>query len=115
MVSIKNLRLEYWKRSIFEAIWQNLGRLVSIAAKLHNFIDCSIALIEVKNNIFGFVPAEIIVKDDNFSNFSFRFGDITYMDTDWAMVVEVKNNSCGFIPAEIFGKDGNVSIFSLRL
>lgn len=53
-ISINNLPLR--KRSVFEAIGKQLGGLISISLQIFNWLDCSIALIKVEQNICGFIP-----------------------------------------------------------
>lgn len=59
-IYIKNLPLSSWKNSVFEAIGDYLGGLVEISSKTLNWLDCSSTLIEVQNNLCGFIQHILI-------------------------------------------------------
>lgn len=50
-IKIKNLPLDFWQRSTFEAIGEHFGDLIDIATKTLNLISCSEAWILVKKKI----------------------------------------------------------------
>ena len=62
-IKVKNLPLDFWCRSIFEAIKDHFEELEEIATETLNFTDCSEAHIKVKKNQCGFVPSTIEISD----------------------------------------------------
>ena len=68
-IKIKNLPLDLWQRSTFEAIGDHFGGLVDMATKTLNLINCSESRILVNKIICGFVPLTIEVSNKNLSYF----------------------------------------------
>ena len=62
-MKIKDLPLDLWQRSIFEAICDHCGGIIDIASETLNLTNCSEARILVKKNICGFVPSTIEISD----------------------------------------------------
>ena len=62
-IKIKNLPLDFWQRSTFEAIGEHFGDLIDIATKTLNLISCSEAWILVKKKNCGFVSSTIGISD----------------------------------------------------
>lgn len=75
-LTIKNLPLEYWRKSTFEAIGAHFRGLESIAIDTLNLLNCSEARIRVKRNLCGLMPATIEIVDDKRGNIFLNFGDI---------------------------------------
>ena len=60
----------------FEATGTYFGGLESIATKTLNHLNCVEAKIQVKQNLCGFIPSTIEIKDENRGNIFLNFGDI---------------------------------------
>ncbi|XP_038904899.1 uncharacterized protein LOC120091119 isoform X2 [Benincasa hispida] len=76
-ISIKNLPLDYWCKQTFEAIGKYFGGLESIAMEILNLIKVLDAIIKVKENLCGFVPATIEVSNEKRGSIYLNFGDIS--------------------------------------
>ena len=67
-IKVKNLPLDFWCRSIFEAIGDHFGGLIEIATETLNFTNCSEAHNNVKKNQCGFVLSTIEISDQKRGN-----------------------------------------------
>lgn len=55
----------------------NRGEITKgIAKETLNLLNCSEAKIQVRNNLFGFMPSTIEIKDEKRGNIFLTFGDI---------------------------------------
>lgn len=79
-ISIKNLPLDYWNRKTFEAIGAYFRGLEDIAMETLNLLNCSVAKIQVKKNLCGFMPSTIEIIDVNRTNIFLNFGDIEALE-----------------------------------
>lgn len=72
-ISIRNLPLEYWCKDTFEAIGNHFGGLVRISFNTLNLINLFEARIQVRQNLCGFMPASLEIKNNLSGNVSYSF------------------------------------------
>ena len=78
-LKVKNLPLDFWCRSIFEAVGDHFGGLTEIAIETINFTNCNEAHIKVKKNQCGFVPSTIEISNQKRGNIFLHFGDFEFL------------------------------------
>lgn len=78
-IKIKNVPLEFWCGSTFEAIEDHFGGLIDRATETLNLTNCSEALIQVKKNLCRFVPSTIEILNLKRGNIFLHFGDFEFL------------------------------------
>lgn len=95
-ISIKNLPLDYWSIDVYKAIGGYFGGFESISLKTMNLINCSEAKIKVSQNLCGFLPAMVELRDAFRDNIFLNFGDIKVLEApkviEEALFISYVNN-----------------------
>ncbi|XP_031738083.1 uncharacterized protein LOC116402658 [Cucumis sativus] len=78
-LKVKNLPLDLWSRSVFEAIGDHFGGFIKIATETLNLTNCSEARIQVKRNLCGFVLSTNEISDHKRGNIFLHFGEFEFL------------------------------------